>query len=283
MINKIERFYLILAAFLWCGLVALFTYGDLEFSRSLVNAQASWAVWLERLGEFPGGLTAWLASAILLARGIQAERRDEGQRWCLVIGLLALLCLSIYIPNRFSYYFWESRPVSFPEWLMAFTVAAFVVWGILRLMGEASPEACREAAKKAAFVLLVFAVIMLAVYIIKGVWGRVRFREMHDNFELYTPWYVVVHDSPGTSFPSGHTASAAMTALLIFLLPIQQRRIRNLLVLASVVYTLIMAYSRVVLGAHFFTDTLFGMGISYGGILIASGIYRALGKKRRQA
>ena len=123
MINKIERFYLFLAAFLWCGLVALFTYGDLEFSRSLANAQASWAVWLERLGEFPGVLTAWLASAIVLARGIWAERREEGQRWCLVIGLLALLCLSIYIPNRYSYYFWESRPVSFPEWRMGYVSA----------------------------------------------------------------------------------------------------------------------------------------------------------------
>ena len=279
MINKIERFYLFLAAFLWCGLVALFTYGDLEFSRSLANAQASWAVWLERLGEFPGVLTAWLASAIVLARGIWAERREEGQRWCLVIGLLALLCLSIYIPNRYSYYFWESRPVSFPEWLMAFTVATFVVWGMYRLMEDASPEDGREAAKKAAFALLVFAVIMLTVYIIKGIWGRVRFREMQDNFELYTPWYVVVRDSPGTSFPSGHTASAAMTALLIFVLPVQQRRTRNLLVLASVVYSVIVAYSRVVLGAHFFTDTLFAMGITYGGILIASGIYRILGKR----
>ena len=171
MINKIERFYLFLAAFLWCGLVALFTYGDLEFSRSLVNEQANWAVWLERLGEFPGVLTAWLGSAILLARGIQAERRDERQRWCFVIGLLALLCLSIYIPNRYSYYFWESRPVSFSEWLMAFTVATFVVWGIFRLMEEASPEAGKEAAKKAAFALLVFAVIMLAVYLLKGIWG----------------------------------------------------------------------------------------------------------------
>ena len=281
MINKIERFYLFLAAFLWCGLVALFTYGDLEFSRSLVNEQANWAVWLERLGEFPGVLTAWLGSAILLARGIQAERRDERQRWCFVIGLLALLCLSIYIPNRYSYYFWESRPVSFSEWLMAFTVATFVVWGIFRLMEEASPEAGKEAAKKAAFALLVFAVIMLAVYLLKGIWGRVRFREMQGNFELYTPWYVVVHGSSGTSFPSGHTASAAMTALLIFILPVQQRKTRNFLVLASVVYTIIVAYSRVVLGAHFFTDTLFAMGITYGGILIASGIYRVLGKKKK--
>ncbi|MFQ9801596.1 MAG: hypothetical protein ACLR23_24835 [Clostridia bacterium] len=77
MINKIERFYLFLAAFLWCGLVALFTYGDLEFSRSLANAQASWAVWLERLGEFPGVLTAWLASAIVGGQGNPGERRGR--------------------------------------------------------------------------------------------------------------------------------------------------------------------------------------------------------------
>ena len=280
MINKTERFYLILAAVLWCGLTALFTYGDLEFSMSLVHEEAGWAIWLERLGEFPGVLTAWLASAILMARGIQAERRGGGQTWCLVLGLLALLCFSLYIPNRYSYYFWDSRGIRFSEWLIVFTITAFVVWGILRVMEEAEEEECREAAKRAAFALLVFAVIMVAVHIMKGIWGRVRFRDMNGSYELYTPWFIIVRGSSGTSFPSGHTASAAMTALLIFVLPVSSRWTRNLLALASVLYTLAVAYSRVIVGAHFFTDTLFALGITYGGILAASAIFRVYNKRK---
>lgn len=60
----------------------------------------------------------------------------------------------------------------------------------------------------------------------------------------------------GTSFPSGHTANAALLGIVVILL------VRHLAIRIPVaVYIVAMAWSRTVLHAHWFTDVLGGLAI----------------------
>ena len=79
----------------------------------------------------------------------------------------------------------------------------------------------------------------------------------------------VPHDC---SFPSGHTGCAAC-AMLAILLPTVCKRLRGkerLCLIAGAVWTAVVAFSRLMMGAHFLTDvtaaTLLTLGVSVLGI-----------------
>lgn len=68
----------------------------------------------------------------------------------------------------------------------------------------------------------------------------------------------------GFSFPSGHATAAAMLACLLvwYASTAARRRLHVMLALgAGVAWTLAVAWSRVALGVHYFTDVLAGVGL----------------------
>ncbi len=76
-----------------------------------------------------------------------------------------------------------------------------------------------------------------------------------------------VSHAPGYSFPSGHAANAAATATIVTLLvwPVISERARRITVVSAVVYALITAADRVLLGVHFPSDVV-------GGLLLGTGL-----------
>lgn len=100
---------------------------------------------------------------------------------------------------------------------------------------------------QAAFFLTASAASALVVQVLKAMFERAR------------PEDILVTTDPG-SFPSGHTANAAtITVVLGLLFP------RAWVWIAGALYTVLMAFSRTYLGAHWLTDTL-------GGLLLGAGV-----------
>ncbi len=131
------------------------------------------------------------------------------------------------------------------------------------------------------FVVLVVLTSQLFTQGTKLFWCRLRFRNMDTTLPLletgFTPWWhpnwsksaiegFVVEGSPQIedfykSFPSGHTASGAVTFVLIYLPLIYKNMPRWKVALCYVIpwaFTITMAFSRVVNTAHFLSDTIFG-------------------------
>lgn len=108
----------------------------------------------------------------------------------------------------------------------------------------------------------VFTVVCLlasagVVQLLKSLFGRARPVEM-----------LVVSDFG--SFPSGHTANAAtMAVVAILLFP------RLWVILVAVIWTLAMAISRTLLSVHWLTDTIGGMLIGAGTVLVVGAIMLA--------
>lgn len=112
-----------------------------------------------------------------------------------------------------------------------------------------------------AVVLLAVAYPLVLTQAIKYFWGRVRFVNLAADLSDYTPFYVPAGVGAGLSFPSGHTAMGFLPAPIPFYLAARGRRLSALVCgLVVLAYGLVVAWGRMVLGAHYLTDTLFSMG-----------------------
>ena len=119
-------------------------------------------------------------------------------------------------------------------------------------------------------VLVVCVGIMLLINIIKVPWGRARMRLIVStgNESYFSNWWQAgtalkkklvadgVSSDEFRSFPSGHTACAAC-AMLMLLLPTLYRRLHDkekLFMAIGAGWTLLVAFSRLRMGAHFLSD-----------------------------
>lgn len=119
-----------------------------------------------------------------------------------------------------------------------------------------------------AFILIITFVMTLSI---KQIWGRIRFREMSDPLLEFQPWYVFSGINGHHSFPSNH--SAFMTLILCPLFTNAQPKYKTLWIVLCFGLIAYMMLTRMILGAHFLSDTLFGFAIPYTAILIASKIF----------
>ncbi len=98
---------------------------------------------------------------------------------------------------------------------------------------------------------------------IKLAWGRLRFMQLGGDLTLFTPFYMPNEPGAGTSFPSGHVATACtFSPLVIRLWESRRRGVAIALGLFTAAWTLTVAWGRIAGGYHYFTDTLFSIGLS---------------------
>jgi membrane-associated phospholipid phosphatase len=152
----------------------------------------------------------------------------------------------------------------------------------------------------ALFAAIVVALSNVIVQIMKIVWARQRFRtivetegnagllsQYKDTIPLFTPWYKpnlifsggrtetflaafkeYDHDA-FKSFPSGHTVAASASFIAIFIPDIfpKFKKFTWLFWVIPAIYTALVAFSRIVVGAHYLSDVLFG---GFIGFVVAS-------------
>jgi membrane-associated phospholipid phosphatase len=103
---------------------------------------------------------------------------------------------------------------------------------------------------------------MLITTLLKSVWGRIRYRDLHSMAE-FCVWYKPCGRISNYSFPSGHTA--AISVILCFLQwkhnPYERVSLLRYVLVAGGIA--LMAISRMMMGAHFLSDTIAGFLITY--------------------
>ncbi|WEV73705.1 phosphatase PAP2 family protein [Bifidobacterium sp. ESL0798] len=121
-------------------------------------------------------------------------------------------------------------------------------------------------------IVVVFLCSIGVLEVAKVIWGRVRFRAMQGDLDLFTPWYhpngkhylsaVTVRDNI-KSFPSGHSQFAGVTLSLCLLALVNPRwKNRESMVYGvALAYALIVMFSRMMQGAHFLSDVTVGFAL----------------------
>lgn len=278
---------LIVAAFL-AVMMVVGSIWDYPISQALYNQSNWFGIFFAAFGELPGSIAVF-SGGLMLILGRNKERKAVGV--CQIIGgvLLGLLgaVMVVLMPGR--YLPWPT-PVSIA---VCVVIAACVALFTRRL--------CKNADRKmvirlATIFILVVVAEMVLVNIVKIPWGRPRMRLMDEYAEIpFTPWWVAggselkdsliaggVSGDEFKSFPSGHTANGK-ALMMLGLLPMVKPSLydkRSLLFFAGAVWGVLVVISRIIMGAHFVTDTTIGFTITFIVLLV---INRLVSKNRMEA
>jgi membrane-associated phospholipid phosphatase len=185
-------------------------------------------------------------------------------------------------------------------WLKVFYVLIGLFLAALEVLAVKNipQESVRKLLGFSVAVILLVAIPNIIINLgIKSYVGRIRYRAMNmypDNstygFAAFANWYEVNgqwlddvqkaslfgNTDALKSFPSGHTCAAGMSYGLIMLndaLHIKDQKVRNLLWIIPILITGTVAVSRIIVGAHFFSDVLIGGTMSFLTMILVREIF----------
>lgn len=260
---------------------------DFTISKNLYNpADPNWfGILMSGIAEWPGYLAVVFAGSALIA-----TRNKENKTklvFAYILGILAIVAGSFLAWNTFqniSKFPNKSDSKLFTQifgmGLLLVTAGPIVYFTIA--MGN---KFQKDILFRVAFMILIIAVSEIAIFsLLKYVWSRPRPRYIFSDDvinpkDAFRPWWSpqffkamdsgLYHESSNaTSFPSGHTATSALSIIAIPLFislfkKVRDNKLTNILgFYLGVLWTLLTLFSRILAGAHFLSDTAMGMFIT---------------------
>ncbi len=245
------KFNMILLILLWVVLAVIFGMYDLDISKQLVNQNSGWAKFLENYGMIPGLLV--IQSGIYIYYSIIKIKTDV---WSYVQRIVFFLASSGLIIYLFDILFDDTVSNHFIIFLIISFSTNIIIFILLHFQREVRSAVTIRYAK----VVIGMALFgyVFCIQCIKYLWGRVRFRQLDAAFSQFTPWYLPQGITGFDSFPSGHAATGFMLLSLLILFNNKKQWIKNSALLIIILWGTVLSLSRVVIGAHYASDVLFG-------------------------
>ncbi|MGM9557241.1 MAG: phosphatase PAP2 family protein [Oscillospiraceae bacterium] len=283
--KKLKRTYRRCALVVLAVLVILMVVGsflDLQISKLLYPGhESSLGQFFAAFGELPAFLCFTCAGVLLfLIRG--RLRRDWNVLFLITSALLVAFGLVMNIREAC-----DNVP-ALPAWvaiLVTVFAAAVAGAGVVLLTRQCPAKTVLRFLLTLVFVSFV---TMVLINVIKVPWSRARMRLLVStgNDTYFMPWWQLggalrqrlvgegISPDEFRSFPSGHTACAAC-AMLAILLPTLKKQWHDkerVCLIVGALWTLLVAVSRIWMGAHYLTDVtmacLIVLGVSVLGIYL---------------
>ena len=241
-------------------LSAIFFRYDLDISKSVFNRTSTFGRIFEVIGEYPNSFALIIGASWIFGA-------TKKTRKLVSIQSLVLFLISGVGWGGLTLFSWEHYHIDDVE----ITFKVLFICGIISVIGDAlvlylfttfNDKILKKYVEFALLAVLTAILNLMLVNIIKVFWGRMRFRDMGLNYDLFSRWLFPQGLTGNKSFPSGHTANATT---IIVLLPATKIIDKKKKLLKAFLYILIFAWpitvaiSRVIVGAHFASDVLFGM------------------------
>lgn len=247
------------------------TFLDKQISDGLVNTNSTLGAFVETLGESLAYITLPIGGTLCFAALYKHDKI-----WARVIGYI-LLVLGLGMATYFlGKSFFQNNPYN--KYLMKPVWGYILAFVLMLIAGTASFFLVDKGDWKT---LLKVGIVMLAAMglqfgimtLLKKIGGRPRYRFLVDNrYDVsndgvsFLSWYQFqpfkTHGDMFKSWPSGHTATATQVMLLACMAPVLRFKFKNsdiVLFMIGLAYTLFIAFSRILYGAHFLSDVSFGM------------------------
>jgi len=240
----------------WSVLAGYFAFSDLQISNSIVNQNAGWADLLERYGELPG-LVIVILGIFLFSQKLNYNSKLK------LIFVRIFLVLSETVTLKYFMFVVLQNVSGSQSFFFSFDIIAVLsmVFSILLVfpMKILNVQVSDLAHGFSKVVLgMVFIGYLICIQPAKIFWGRVRFRDLDALHSNFTDWYIPSGITGNQSFPSGHAAMAWMLLPLIILLPKKNKITTVFTVGLIAAWGIAVTLSRVVIGAHYSSDVLFG-------------------------
>jgi membrane-associated phospholipid phosphatase len=232
-------------------LAVIFGIYDLDISKQIVNQNSVWARFLENYGMLPGLFV--ILSGIYIYYSVIKTKSDV---WSYIQKVVFFLVSSGLIFYLFDILLGSIATNN----LIVFLIISFSISIIIFIILHKANQVQKAIAIKYAKVVVGMALYGYVICIqgVKYFWGRFRFRELDAAFSQFAPWYLPQGITGSDSFPSGHAAMGWMLLALLILLANKKLWIKNSVLVIIFMWGVVLALSRVVIGAHYSSDVLFG-------------------------
>jgi len=240
---------------LFCSIAAgYFAVTDLQISILLVNKNAEWAIFLEKFGEIPGLLVLLSGIYIYLSHSFSLNSAKSTATTAVLF--LAVLFLSGYFFVVLDRGLLGGYELLLENILLFITVILLLNIIIVNRLRKINFTERVINFGKVTILLGLYGYLFL-VQPLKILWGRVRFRDLNSIYSNFSDWFVIKGITGNESFPSGHSAMGWMILPVLILFSKNKIGQRILLIIISV-WAVAVGISRIVIGAHFASDVLFG-------------------------
>ena len=275
-----KRHFLIVMGILLIGLI-VGSFLDLQINQAIFSDRNGFGIAMAAFGTLPcyGGL-AFLGGALF---GTSFARRKE-RHMAITVGsyIAAAACyiISIYLGSKDipSINGYNNEALKIPAIIVGiFLFAGIAVFGYLVSVKNDNKQLW---AIIVAMIIVYIIGLIPVSYVIKLFIHRPRFRlvvnyggiPFHNWWESYKDYKTYIDANPlingfnitkeeFKSFPSGHTGSAAIMMMLLPYLSVFFKKLKGketLLFYIGFAWTLLMMFSRMLVGAHYLTDTCMG-------------------------
>lgn len=298
----------ILFVVIFTGLLLIATFFDLEISKILVHGSIPDGKFystdpigrfVEYIGSYPIFLLGIFACLVFMHR---IYRLEDKRKYLALIFVIAIVVVSNKCLSDTVKYFCRNHEI---EHIYDATLTTIILLVLSVLVSVVMIYFYRKVDHnkndkmiKLSLVIVITCIAYALIPIIKSPVGRMRYRAMEliDNFDYYTPWYVIseakdllkdmtqIPSDGFKSFPSGHTCSAGIIYALICMPyafeKFNTKKWRVLWYVIPILFTGFVATYRIVVGAHFMSDVLVGGTLSY--IFAELGKYFVFVKKNKE-
>ncbi|WP_433774414.1 phosphatase PAP2 family protein [Bacillus wiedmannii] len=241
-------------------LLCIFAFTDLQISHSLYEPTNKIALFLQAIGEIPAMLIALFCSMYLFK-----TRKNKGSRGYYLsgIGYGVIILLFAFIASFMLVHYLTISKSLIPIIMLCFIVASYM---ISKLWSKYDDRRLRDIALIG---LLSVVIVLITFNLIKLGWGRERYRHMISigSFEGFSKWFIpqgIAKSDEFMSFPSGHSANAALV-IWLSLLPeyfASLKRKKIGIWIFILMWMILVPASRIMVGAHFASDVTVGVAIS---------------------
>ena len=243
---------------IWATLGAYFAFTDLPISISVVNQNSGWAIFLEKFGEIPGLLVLFCGAHTCLARHSPESRFKK-----IILSIILFLAAS-FISGYLIFVVYKGitdKVIFLQDYRIVIIITLLILNYLLHALIKnlKIPNLLLQFSKMSVM-LGVFGYLFL-IQPIKLLWGRVRFRDLDAFYSNFTSWFLPNGINGNQSFPSGHAAMAWMILPLLLLVVNKNKGVKISLSILSICWGIVVSLSRVVVGAHYASDALFGSSI----------------------
>lgn len=248
---------IVVIVFVVSVIAGFFALNDLSLSEAIVNQQSEWAGLLEQYGEMPGAVVIIFGILIFSIQFKSSSAFKYASTQILLVLTLSLILL--YISFIFISIFSGSSNSFF--YYTPFLLIVFFVLGAAAILFFRN----QDLNFSPRLILISKIILGMALFgyvlsnqIIKILWGRIRYRDLDILNSNFTEWYIANGLNGNQSFPSGHAAMAWMLLPLFLLFLNKNCLIKSITLGLILILAMSIAVSRVVIGAHYPSDVLFG-------------------------
>lgn len=266
------------------ALMALGSVADYAISANLLNEGSVFGRLGAAAGWFPALIALSCAGTLLILAARDTQITATWRHTQRGVGaLLVVASFATYPVVAPSY--WNEGGVSTPAVTLVWAVVGLALTcgsvGLAVWFGKgATPGSLR---KVAVFLLLVVALQTIIIFVVKLIWLRPRMRLVVQDVGVeFKPWWAIgypnvqrfldlgIPKDDFKSFPSAHTGNAAVAMALSTLGTLRERLVRTIpwIFALGLLWTVGVAASRIVVGAHFLTDTTVGFVVTFVCILV---------------